>query len=155
MKGNVFVGSEGPTDVPRIDIGPQEARVIVENNTLVDTRVTISVNYGEPLSFRNNILRATPVWLYYPPGGVVSCNDIWPDSASFTIFNSVVDRENNICADPLFCGEAAGDFRIARESACAEAIAPLGCGQIGALGVGCSQTPVERLSWGKVKHLFR
>lgn len=155
LRDNVFIGSEGPSDVPRVRIGPEEGRVTVEGNTFVDAKVSISVNSGSDLQFTRNIVKRTPVDIVYGPGGMFGCNNIWPDSTSVRILCCDVEREHNISTDPLFCGEATGDYRIAAESPCAAGNAPAGCGQIGALGIGCSQTPVERLSWGKVKHLFR
>jgi predicted outer membrane repeat protein len=55
--------------------------------------------------------------------------------------------EGNFSADPLFCDVGAGDYHLAGNSPCVDGNHPDGapCGQIGALGVGCSVVPVADL----------
>jgi len=53
--------------------------------------------------------------------------------------------------DPLFCNVESADYTLSSASPCA----PSGsCGQVGALGVGCTDSPVARTTWGRVKALF-
>ncbi len=53
--------------------------------------------------------------------------------------------------DPLFCDVELADYTLSSSSPCS----PSGsCGQVGALGVGCTNSPAERTSWGRVKALF-
>jgi hypothetical protein len=59
----------------------------------------------------------------------------------------------NISADPLFCDQEAGDFRLDSGSPCAPNVNP-GCGLMGALPVGCS-TATRETTWGAMKALFR
>lgn len=76
----------------------------------------------------------------------LACNDIWNNNGSalddFSGLPDPTGDDGNISADPLFCGVAAGDFRIDPTSPCAPVV-PLGtgCDLIGALPVGCSGTP--------------
>ena len=62
----------------------------------------------------------------------------------------------NICEDPLFCWDENPDapYTLHDGSPCAPEYNPA-CGLIGAWGVACAVTPVEELSWGLVKAMFR
>jgi len=154
IRENVFVGSDGPTDPYEFDIALDDGHVVIENNTFVNVDGYFSAGAGV-VQITGNIFSGARVHSFALGGGVVECNDVWPDSGAIEFNCCGATVENNITADPRFCNEAASDFRIYEQSPCAAANAPPGCGQIGALGIGCSQTPVERLSWGKAKHLFR
>lgn len=62
----------------------------------------------------------------------------------------------NLCADPLFCDPAAGDYRLEAASPCAPFSPPNPeCDRIGAHPVGCGSTAVESVSWGSLKRIFR
>ena len=63
-------------------------------------------------------------------------------------------QNGNISADPLFCNAVTADFTIRNTSTCAAANNP-GCGLIGRSGVGCTDTPTVRMTWGKLKASFR
>jgi hypothetical protein len=60
----------------------------------------------------------------------------------------------NISSNPIFCNRWIGNFTIAAASACAPAQAGT-CGLIGAFGVGCTEVPVERSTWGRIRAGFR
>ncbi len=62
----------------------------------------------------------------------------------------------NISEDPLFCGilNPGSRYSLRSDSPCAAENNP-DCGRIGVLGVGCEATPVESLSWGRLKMLFK
>lgn len=62
----------------------------------------------------------------------------------------------NICDDPLFCWDEHPDapYTLHENSPCAPEHNPA-CGLIGAWNVGCGVTPVEEVSWGAVKAMFR
>ena len=64
--------------------------------------------------------------------------------------------EHNAHVDPLFCGLGGAWFYLCENSYCAPAGNPLSI-QIGALGPGCDpcDSPVETLSWGAIKALYR
>jgi len=62
----------------------------------------------------------------------------------------------NICEDPLFCWDEnpVAPYTLHDGSPCAPEQNPA-CGPIGAWDVGCEVTPVEEISWGSVKAMFR
>ena len=62
----------------------------------------------------------------------------------------------NICEDPLFCGDENPDapYTLHDDSTCAPDHNPA-CGLIGAWDIGCGLTPVEEVSWGSMKAMFR
>jgi hypothetical protein len=53
--------------------------------------------------------------------------------------------------DPLFCNVELADYTLSSVSPCASS-GP--CGLVGAMGVGCAQSPVAPASWGRLKALF-
>ncbi len=60
----------------------------------------------------------------------------------------------NISQDPMFCDLANGDLTIDEGSPCAPENNE--CAEfIGALGIGCHETPVHAVSWGTIKSLYR
>ncbi len=62
--------------------------------------------------------------------------------------------QSNFSLDPLFCDAAADVFTLGRFSPCAPP-GLHGCGQVGALGVGCGPVSVEPMTWGRLKALYR
>ena len=85
-------------------------------------------------------------------GGILRCNDSWPDSLPAL---PGFEYESNLHADPLFCDEPAGELTIARESPCAAAHSPPGCGRIGALDPACAIDATVPATWGRIKAGFR
>jgi len=154
MNGNVLCGPELPAS-EYVLISLANGRIALNGNTLVNTRMSISNISGEANEVMNNLLYDSKVSVLSGPGGRVSCNDVWPSGDDLHLGCCGLVTENNMNADPKFCGLASGDYRLSSESECAEENAPAGCGQIGARGVGCEQTPVERTSWGRLKALYR
>jgi hypothetical protein len=61
---------------------------------------------------------------------------------------------HNFSADPLFCDEVGGDYRLGQDSPCADG-STTGCGLVGAYGVACGPTRVERTTWGRLKVIYR
>jgi hypothetical protein len=155
LRENLFIGisDAGPGRGPGLYM--PVGRIEIEGNTFVDTPIETGLATGDPLRIAGNILKNSPLTLDYGPGGIIECNDIWPDSASTTVGCCGIEVGENISADPLFCDWRSGDFRLAELSPCAAGQAPAGCGQIGALGVGCTETPVKRVTWGRLKALYR
>jgi hypothetical protein len=90
----------------------------------------------------------------------LSCCDRDP-SRLRNLASTLNDLGGNFFADPLFCDaiacptvSAAGDYTVAADSPCLPA--NNGCGlPIGALGEGCSGTPIESMTWGGIKARFR
>jgi len=69
----------------------------------------------------------------------LSCCDIFGNIGGDWIgcIEDQLNHNGNISADPLFCGPSFGEYSLALNSPCA-AENNLGCGQIGALGIGCA-----------------
>jgi len=85
-------------------------------------------------------------------GTTIECCDIYEDDPG-----GVLDQMGccgNFSLDPMFCDAAAGDLRIYDVSPCAAPGNP-DCGLIGSSDVGCQMTPIEALTWGVLKDLYR
>jgi hypothetical protein len=143
---------EGPGSMIRANFRLGDIEVF--KNTFVGVTTSWSAVAGRPLLYQGNIIYKGRVLLDSTHGGEVLCNDSWPDTIAVTPFGSYV-FEGNISRNPLFCDEAVGDFSIARQSPCAAANSPSGCGLIGAGETACELTRVERVSWGRIKARYR
>jgi parallel beta-helix repeat protein len=136
---------------------------IIENNTIdyVPDGYAIICEGASP-TIRNNIVTRAY-------GGVSCLTGSSPGLGCNDIFN-VVDRlytgdcsnqtgiNGNISIDPQFCGVPdSGNYLLQADSPCAPGNHPDGydCGQIGARGVGCGNTPVSKATWGSFKALFK
>lgn len=95
------------------------------------------------LEFSNNILSHTisPNAALRCVGGstTFNCNDFWENEGGISQGNCIVPigDDGNLEVDPLYCNLVEGDFSLKGLSPCAPEHSPLGCGQIGALPVGC------------------
>ncbi len=135
---------------PTVQLDYPNQGIDVERNTFVGCGLS---GGGIPATIRNNLFYKSKVELSGGAEGQVQCNDAWP--TAMQIPGQGYTIENNIAADPEFCGPADGDFQIAATSPCANGNSPAGCRQIGELGVGCGDTRVETSTWGQVKNRFR
>ncbi|HXV14392.1 MAG TPA: hypothetical protein VEC56_09325 [Candidatus Krumholzibacteria bacterium] len=88
-----------------------------------------------------------------PFNTVFTCNDIWGNVGGDAI--CAVDGGSNISVDPLFCGiPGSGNVYIQQTSQCTATFSP--CGQaIGALGILCTTTKTQSVTWGTIKALYR
>jgi predicted outer membrane repeat protein len=111
-------------------------------------------------SFSRNLvvgnLGGMAVDCHSPFGPYVSfaCNDIWgnPGGGVGGTCSDPTGLDGNFSEDPLFCDPAAGDYSLRTDSPCMEGY---GCGQIGALGAGCTPTATETITWGRLRLLLR
>ena len=91
--------------------------------------------------------------------GVFTCCDIFGNPGGDWTPNIATQLgvQGNFTADPLFCDELLGDLSLVSSSPCLPGNHPDGatCGLIGAFDQGCPTVPVEGVSWGGVKSLFR
>lgn len=87
-------------------------------------------------------------------GCVLGCNDLWEVGQPYV---GCDPGEGDFAADPLFCGVWQDDFTLHANSPCVPGNHPQGedCGLVGAFSVGCASTPVQSLSWGALKALYR
>jgi hypothetical protein len=102
--------------------------------------------------FENNVVMASTGGTAFSGSGTLGtvCNVFWENPEGLGIPLGDTDRE----VDPHFCDPGNGDFTVEYGSPCVEP-GSLGCGQIGAFGVGCGTVSVEPKSWGRIKGLYR
>jgi hypothetical protein len=136
--------------------------IVVRGNTFHENSQTNEFWGGATLlvngwtTFERNIISGssgnTAVFVDETQGGHLtsSCNVYWANEDGIGVPLSETDRE----VDPQFCDPEDDDFTVHETSPSVEP-GSLGCGQIGAFGVGCGTVSVERESWGKIKGLHR
>jgi hypothetical protein len=78
-----------------------------------------------------------------------SCNLFW-NNADGDVLGITLDP-TTVFADPDFCDADGGDLTVADGSPC---VTTAGCGQIGALGAGCTTVSIESESWSTIKGRF-
>ncbi|MDM7914916.1 MAG: hypothetical protein QUU85_06570, partial [Candidatus Eisenbacteria bacterium] len=151
LEGNLFHHAMGADSAaaPVVELNYTVGDVQVRGNTFV--RCGFDSRSGG-LVFENNIVARGNVVLAQQGPGDAACNDIWKGALENGIPGFEV--RDNISADPMFCSEPSGDFRIAYESPC-EAANTGGCGTIGALGASCNVVRTKSLSWGAMRWSFR
>ena len=93
-------------------------------------------------------------------GGTValSCCDVYGNVDGDWV-GCIADQygvDGNLSEDPLFCGDLNPEepYTLHASSPCAPENNSE-CGLIGAWGVGCGLTPVQAISWGAIKAMFR
>ena len=128
--------------------------VSVQNNTIFNNRGSGVVWGVQPPTYsamvQNNISFANASWgLTAQPGTRFSlgCNDWFGNDAGAT--SGVAKDSTDLSVDPMFCDVAGADVRL---NSASPLLNVAGCGQIGALGVGCGVTPtlVQRFTAGRV-----
>lgn len=149
----VWSDVDNQTDDHWVTISYNVCTVRISGNTIVGSDFYSSTPSGD-LLVENNVFYETQARLYSNFGGVVACNDAWPDTIEIAPVGDYI-IEDNISADPLFYDEGSGDFHIAYQSPCAGENSPEGCGLIGVLDPTCDVNRVEAASWGQVKARFR
>lgn len=87
---------------------------------------------------------------------VIECSNIYGNFEGDWV-DCIADdqgQHGNTHADPMFCGLEFGDVSLNEQSPCAPGQNP-DCGLIGVAPVACGDpTPVEAMTWGKVKSRF-
>jgi predicted outer membrane repeat protein len=104
--------------------------------------------HSEP-SLDNSILcfslEGSAVYCTSNSGAILTCCDVFGNAGGDWI-SCIAGQDGlngNFSADPLFCDPGTGDLQLTSGSPCADAP---GCGQIGALAVGC-EPPHEPRRW--------
>jgi hypothetical protein len=148
LRNNVMINND--STVIAID-NTQLSYVYIENNTLIndgEPGLVIGASLGY---FLNNI-----IW-----GRAGEIRAAW--WAQCNCMLDVSDAGNkdalNFQDDPQFCGTPEnGNLFLQSDSPCAPGNTPIpipDCGLVGALQVGCGDTPVRSATWGAMKSLFR
>jgi len=100
---------------------------------------------------------------FYNHGGAIGCAGVGtPTVTNCAIFDNTGgdtpcgDHYDNLFEDPLVCGFWDGDLSLCENSPCLPANNPWGV-LIGAHDEGCGScaSPVERVSWGQIKAMYR
>jgi predicted outer membrane repeat protein len=132
VTGNTFVSNVAP-DGGAVQVNPSAGSVVFERNVLAhNTGAPALESDGDPHSG--------------------DCNVFWSNAAGD--YTDYTPGPRDRVADPEFCDMPGGDYTVRNTSPCAPANS-LGCGQIGALGVGCGVIAVEPGSWGEIKSWHR
>jgi hypothetical protein len=106
------------------------------------------------LGFENNIVSHTTGGAAVQDygGGIIygyPCNLFWENAGGN--YGQWEISPTDLYVDPYYCGLEELNFTVREDS---PAIIG-GCGQIGALGIGCEGVSIEPMSWGKIKGLYR
>lgn len=134
--------------------------VYICNNTIAANDYGMKLYNGSP-EIRGNIIANN-----IGPGIIaveysnpyILCNDVWGNSnyANGNYVGYITDQtgyNGNISTDPFFCNASVRDYSVAANSPALLA----NCGAMGAITTpGCSnQTPIEQITWGAIKALYR
>jgi hypothetical protein len=138
---------------------------IIENNTIDLVRDgvlgAIGCQAGSNPIIRNNVITRTVTGMMclLSSNPTFECNNLYDVQLPWTgDCPNLTGINGNISLDPQFCGISdSGNYLLQADSPCAPGNHPEGndCGQIGARGVGCGNTPVSTATWGSLKALFR
>lgn len=127
IQGNTFVHANGSEFSSVLEVRDFGTSTELENNLVVgaedgtSTGITLDPEVGAPAV-------------------VATCNDVWRCAVRWNGIADPTGLSGNISADPLFCSAPTQDYSLAAGSPCLPGNHPNGanCGQIGALGEGCS-----------------
>jgi hypothetical protein len=157
---NVFYNT-GFTAIELLD----NPSAFIENNTIDVVRDgqfgAITCQAGSNAVIRKNILTRVVkgILCLLSSTPTIECNNLYDIQIPYA--GDCTDQtgiNGNISIDPQFCGAPdSGNYLLQADSPCAPGNHPDGynCGQIGAKGVGCANTPVSTATWGSLKALFR
>lgn len=111
-----------------------------------------------PCTMAQTVIAFNGGGLYEYSTVTMTCCDIFGNQGGDWIgsFAGQYGIDGNISEDPLFCDPELRDLRLNAASPCAPFSPPNPeCDLIGAWPVGCGGTPVEGVSWGRLKAAFR
>jgi parallel beta-helix repeat protein len=158
LSGNIFYGNGAP-DGGGLYLERTNGAV-VNTNTVAENSAT---NLGSGLFLTNtSVTIFTTIVAFNTGAQAVYCFNPSPKLDCCLIWNPGVDDTyacqgiNPIAEDPQFCGSAGShNYLVQSDSKALAANNGPACGlQIGALGQGCTTTPVESTSWGAIKAIY-
>ena len=87
--------------------------------------------------------------------GMLFCCCLWQNERGPDAGCSALPDDGNLQEDPLFCSPASDDYSLRDDSPCLPGIHGGGvCGRMGAFDIGCGETPVEKMTWGRIKQRY-
>jgi hypothetical protein len=117
--------------------------------------VVVTEDDNPSLVIENNVLAQNTAATNFDTGTfAIACNVLWQNGVDWQGIDDQTGSNGNVVADPMFCDPANHAYTISVNSPCAPANSN-GCGPIGAFGIGCVATSIERQSWGGIKSLYR
>lgn len=151
--GGLSYTGDGPLDVTNCTFS--------ENAAVAGAGIAYGAN--QPVTIANTIIANSTageaVFCYAGAVAMFSCCDF-----SFNMGGNWVGCAagndgimGNFSMNPAFCGlPGSGNYYLQSDSPCAPGNHPYGidCGVIGALPVGCGDSPAKKASWGKLKSLY-
>ncbi|MCK4510099.1 right-handed parallel beta-helix repeat-containing protein [bacterium] len=155
---NVATGSGGAVDVQDCSLTFQNC-TFTGNSAPFGSSMRLGSDYGTSLS--HCILGfgelGSAVWCY-DAQPLLSCCDVFGNAEGDWVgcLADLAGSAGNLCADPLFCGEASvlSPYALSETSPCGASANP-DCSLIGAWPVACDLTVVRPTSWTAVKSLYR
>jgi predicted outer membrane repeat protein len=149
IAGNVFHDNTSAV------LGVSAPSTTIRQNTMIRGVTGIAGATGNPVEIDRNLSvshASTGVrWTGADPTFI--CNDVWNNPIAYDGVADPTGILGNISEDPLHCSPLENIFTVAENSPCAPG-EPGGCGQIGALAVGCEPSAVEAVTWGAIKAAF-
>lgn len=129
--------------------------VTIRNNTFyqnsaAQTGGAINAPAGLVYFDHNIVSRCSAPAVRIYAAGSVDCNDVWQNLGAD--YEGVAPGPGGLSLDPLFCDAPHDDFTLGDISPCVDG---LGCGQIGARGIGCGVVATLPVTWGGVKSRFQ
>jgi hypothetical protein len=158
-----FSANNGGIDGGAASLGagasPEFSNCTFVGNRAIRDGSSVCAAYGASPVLHNSIIAfgfgASAVYCDGQSDAQLQCCDIYGNEGGDWV-GSISDQygvEGNLSADPLFCDPAHEDFTLDAQSPCSPGSNPE-CGLIGAWPVGCSATPAERTTWGRIKALY-
>jgi len=158
-----FVGNTAPIGAAidiSIECSPRIANCTIVENTCTYSGAVSVFEYCTP-RLENTIIafNATGQAVTAYDGGVkLVCCDVYGNGGGDWV-GTIADQlglEGNISEDPLFCGDEYPQepYTLHWYSPCSPETNPA-CGFIGAWDLRCGFVPVEEMSWGALKALYR
>jgi hypothetical protein len=135
--------------------GTMQANTFWNNRNLDDGAshaAAVLIASGGNVQFTNNLIAGSAgaaALRVFSTNVTDSCNLFW-NNADGDVLGIELDP-TTVFADPDFCDADGGDLTVADGSPC---VTTAGCGQIGALGAGCTTVSIESESWSTIKGRF-
>lgn len=160
FENNVVVGNSaagGGGGMSITDAAPTIRQTTMAYNQALEGGGIHIIGLSEPMFDRVLIALndgAGEVFCQSPADPTYTCSNVYASAGESFVgdCSDPTGADGNISEDPLFCGEDSVDLQD-----CSPCVEGYGCGQIGALGIGCAcdNTPVQPTSWGRLKEAFR